>query len=88
MANALRTPVQVANTAESGALGAAAMGGIARGMFSSPEQIQEFVTSSAPTDPTENSGPYWQEIISQFQDAAEALGPWWKEHQTNPVAGI
>jgi L-xylulokinase len=77
VANALRSPVTVVQNEEAGAFGAAAVAGTAVGLFASVEAAQELVERSAPVVPTVESAGYWAGVIRSFDEACEALGPWW-----------
>jgi L-xylulokinase len=77
VANALRSPVTVVQNEEAGAFGAAAVAGVAAGVFASVEEAQTLVGRSSPVRPTEESAGYWSEVIRSFDEAIEAFGPWW-----------
>jgi L-xylulokinase len=77
VANALRSPVTVVQNEEAGAFGAAAVAGAAVGVFESVEAAQELVTRSEPVHPTTESAGYWAGVIRAFDEATEAMGPWW-----------
>ena len=84
VANALRTPVCVVETAEAGAFGAAAVAGVSVGMFGSIDAAQEqFVQYGPPISPTPESAGYWSDVRASFDELVAAVEPWWAARATH-----
>lgn len=84
VANALRTPVCVVETAEAGAFGAAAVAGVSVGMFGSIDAAQEqFVRYGPPVSPTPESAGYWSDVRASFDELVAAVEPWWAARATH-----
>jgi L-xylulokinase len=78
VADALRSPVTVVDSEEAGAFGAAAVAGVAVGLFESVEQMQdELVHRAAPVEPTPESAGYWADVRDSFDALLASTGPWW-----------
>ncbi|MBC7725598.1 MAG: carbohydrate kinase [Burkholderiaceae bacterium] len=77
VAGVLRSPVQVVRNEEVGAFGAAALAGVAAGLFESVTAVQDLVEKAPPVEPTAASADYWAGIIGSFDSLGAALDPWW-----------
>src|SRR6218665_2826110 len=66
VANALRAPVSVVVNDEPGALGAAALAGVAVGVLDSLAAAQQLVDMSAEIEPTAASADYWADVCDAF----------------------
>jgi L-xylulokinase len=77
VANVLRSPIAVVRNEEAGAFGAAAIAGLATGVFDSVEAAQELVESSPVIEPTDVSAEYWANVTASFDGLSAQLGPWW-----------
>ncbi len=90
VANALRAPVSVVRSEESGAFGAALVAGVAVGVFESVERAQDELVIRAPlVHPTAESAEYWERLVASFDALREVLDPWWDRmaHGEEPEAG-
>ncbi len=79
VANALRTPIQVVHNDEAGAFGAAALAGVAQGIFESIEEVQNLVEKTEAVVPSSESEGYWRDVISSFGELNAAMTPWWAQ---------